>query len=123
MKTGGRAVVRYFGAWSYQLGEDPSTMSPQEAFQDLIIKQQAELEENMDVTLVGVADFECWVLGRVSGHTTIGGPGDSETAIVLDKLAAGRIEDTQGRIRFKRLQLGQKQCVAYSDPGHMYDIL
>ena len=72
-----------------------------------------ELSEGVGMTLVGFAGLDYWVVGRESGTVRIG----EHKAVVLNKVATGRIIHSHERNEIKELQqLVKKRYIAYSDP-------
>lgn len=81
----------------------------------IILNTFADLPPDEEVTLVGLAHFECWIIGKAMGTRFIIGLNSPAVgyAILLKKLTVGRITSPEERYELGQLDLGSYNQVAY----------
>lgn len=78
------------------------------------------MPKNIELTMVGVTDLECWVIGESMGTVNIT---QGRCALELKKLSVGCLYDRldSGTIRWvERVKSTPKESVAYRDTRYSY---
>ena len=77
---------------------------------------QTTFEDNTKVTLAGIAQLECWIVGQTREWLKLG----ELMALLIDKITVARVYDSDERRRLRELPFGKRDLVAYCEPAGLY---